>query len=730
MAPRPAGADGPAFTLTEREGIAELVFDLPGEKLNFLRAAVMEELAGMLSALSRRSDLRCLIVRSGKPGSFIAGADIHEIEALRDARAAEEKSRSGQEVLNTLEDLPFPSLAVIDGAAVGGGLELALACTWRLVSDNPKTQLGLPETSLGIVPGFGGTYRLPRTVGLVQALQMILTARTVDGPRAARMGLANACHPSAFLNDRARELAARVAAGGPGPSAHRRKRGAFARFLAEGNLVGRALVFRAASRDVNAKGGRNYPALQEAVRLLRRTARASRARALELERQALGRTASSRVSRNLVGLYFAREAARHVPSPPGTSQVTGKVSQAAVIGAGVMGGKIAWLFAHHDIPAVMKDVSWDAVQKGFRSAYEAFQGLAQRGRMDARRISLGMHRLSGAVDYASLGRPDAIIEAVVENLEVKKKVLAEVEAEVPASTLLASNTSSLSITEMAKALSRPGRFVGMHFFNPPSIMPLVEIIPGARTDAETVRRAARLALDLGKTPIVVKDSPGFLVNRLLMPYLNECVSLVEEGADFRAVDRALEEFGMPMGPFALLDEIGIDVAAHVAGILGKAFADRMAPGTLLSAVGANPGLLGKKTGKGFYLYTRNERAPARRGANPEIWKVLPRPSSGNPPALFDSVRRPLLAMLNEAARALEEGIVTSARDVDLALILGTGFPPFRGGILHWAEEELGIGKAREMLELYARTVGKRFTPAPLVIRLSAESKGFSSTAAA
>jgi 3-hydroxyacyl-CoA dehydrogenase/enoyl-CoA hydratase/3-hydroxybutyryl-CoA epimerase len=712
-----------AFTLSERDGIAELVFDLPGEKLNILRGAVMEELAGILAALSRRSDIRCLLLRSGKPGVFIAGADIHEIEALRDARAAEEKSRSGQEVFNTLADLPFPSVAVIDGAAVGGGLELALACTYRIVSDNHKTQLGLPETTLGIVPGFGGTYRLPRSVGLVQALSMILTGRPVDGPRAARIGLAHACYPAAFLDDRARELAAKIAGGGA--FAARRIRGAIKRWLAEGNPIGRAFVFRAARNDVDAKGGRHYPALQEALSLLRKSAHASRARALELEHQALGRTASSRVCRNLVGLYFAREAARHVRTPQGTSQPAGKVSQAAVIGAGVMGGKIAWLFAHHDIPAVMKDVSWDAVQKGFRSAYETFQELTRRGRVDRRRVSMGMHRLSGAVEYASLGTPDAIIEAVVENLSVKKKVLAEVEAEVGAHALIASNTSSLSITEMAQALARPERFVGMHFFNPPSVMPLVEIIPGARTSPETVHRAAQLALDLGKTPIIVKDSPGFLVNRLLMPYLNECGSLVEEGADFRTVDRSLEEFGMPMGPFALIDEIGIDVAAHVAQILGNAFADRMTPSVLLSGVAGTGGLLGKKSGKGFYLY-----AKGKSHANPWIWQLFPRSSARAPASHFDIIHRPLLAMLNEAARALEDGVASSARDVDLALILGTGFPPFRGGILRWAEDELGIGKAHEMLVLYAQTVGKRFTPALLVSRLSAESKSFSSVVAA
>jgi 3-hydroxyacyl-CoA dehydrogenase / enoyl-CoA hydratase / 3-hydroxybutyryl-CoA epimerase len=723
-------ASAGAFSLGESGGIAELVLDVPGEKLNILRAPVMEELAEILSALSHRSDLRCLIIRSGKPGTFIAGADIKEIDAIHDSREAEEKSRAGQDVFNALQDLSFPSVAVIDGPALGGGLELALACTYRLVSDNPKTQLGLPETGLGIVPGFGGSYRLPRVVGLAQALRMILSGKPVDGPRAARMGLAHACYPAAFLHEKARAFALKVARGAPALPVRRRRRGAVMTFLMERNPLGRALVFRVARKDVLAKGGRHYPALLEVLTLLRKTVHASRTRGLALERRALGRTAATRVCRNLIGLYFAREAARHVPSPAGQPSGSMKPSAAAVIGAGVMGGKIAWLFAHHDIPAVMKDVSWDAVQKGFHSAYQTFQDLARRGRLDSRRINLGMHRLSGAVEYASLGKPDVVIEAVVENLSVKKKVLAELEKEVPPDALLASNTSSLSITEMAGALARPERFVGMHFFNPPSIMPLVEIIPGAATSAEAVARASRLALELGKTPIVVKDCPGFLVNRLLMPYLNECVSLVEEGADFRTVDKALEEFGMPMGPFALLDEIGIDVAAHVARILAGAFAERMAPGALLATVSATSGLLGKKSGKGFYLYEKIARAGARPRVNPEIWQLLPRPAAAAPLSRLDMMHRPLLAMLNEAARALEEGVVVSARDLDLALVLGTGFPPFRGGLLHWVEDELGLGTAREMLELYARTVGKRFAPAPLINRLVAQSRGFSQDAAA
>jgi len=711
----PAGA----FSLKVKDGIAELLFDLPGEKVNLLSAAVMEELNRNLVELSLRSDIRCLVVKSGKPGIFIAGANLHEFAAITEEKMAVEKAGEGQAVFNALDDLPFPTIAAIHGAAAGGGLELALACDYRVVTDDPRTKLSLPETTIGILPGYGGTYRLPRIIGLSAALRMILTGAPVDGSRAEKMGLADACWPLAFFEDKTLQMA-RAIAGGKPPLRRRRSKG-LGITLAEKTPFGRALLFRAARREVLSRTGGHYPAPLAALHVLRKTVHAGRARALAAERETIGRLLPTDITRNLVRLFFAQEAAKRpaalLPNPPGTA--ARKIERAAVLGAGVMGGRIAWLFAKQGVPVVVKDIAWEAVRKGFETAHDIFRELEGKRRGSPRETNLGMNRISGAVDYKGLGSPDLVIEAVVENLDVKKKVLAEVEERVRPDTLIASNTSSLSITEMAVSLRRPERFVGMHFFNPPNRMPLVEVVPGARSSAQAVSDAVRAVFALGKTPIVVHDCPGFLVNRLLMPYLNECVRLIEEGSDFVAVDRLFLDFGMPMGPFTLLDEIGIDVAREVGRVLSRAYGHRMEASAVIESLAGRADLLGKKTGKGFYLHRGRKRIP-----NPEMRRLIAERQGAvkSAPGRADTRDRPFLAMVNEAARALQEGIVASAQEADLALILGTGFPPFRGGLLRWADSR-GIGAIHEALAGFAARHGERFTPAPLVVTLASEEKG-------
>ncbi len=715
---RPAGSRG-ALSLEVSEGIARLRIDQPGEKVNVLGTAVMAELDGLLAELAGRRDVCCLLLESGKPGVFVAGADLHELEAIADARSAEEKSAQGQEILNRLDDLPFPSVAVLNGATMGGGLELALACDFRLATDNPRTQLSLPETSLGLLPGWGGTFRLPRLIGLVQALQLILTGKAVDGAQAARIRLVDACYPEAFLQDKTAEfLRAALTPAGRKVAERRRRRRSLWRRLAEDTALGRALIFRRARRDLEARLGGHYPGPPAALEVLRRTGRASRARALSLERKALGRLVPGPVCKNLIRLFFAREAVKKTPALQGQPRPR-PVSRAAVLGAGTMGGRIAWLFTRHDIPVVMKDIAWEAVGRGYAAAYAVYQELARRRRLDDRQINLKMHRLSGAVDYAALGRPDFVVEAVVENLAVKKRVLAEVEGLLADEAVIASNTSSLSIAEMAGALRRPERFVGMHFFNPPNLMPLVEIIPGERSSPQTVRAAGLLALALDKTPIIVRDRPGFLVNRLLLPYLNESVRLLEEGYAFPAVDSRLRSFGLPMGPFRLLDEIGIDVAIEVARVLMAAYGGRMAAASFFGSLEGRRDLLGKKSGRGFYLYSGERQLP-----NPELLRLSRRKGWGEAED-FDVVHRPILSMVNEAARALEEGVVSSARELDLALVLGIGFPPFRGGLLRYADE-LGIRRVRDTLARYAQQLGERFAPAALLQTLAGKGQGFHS----
>ncbi len=445
---------------------------------------------------------------------------------------------------------------------------------------------------------------------------------------------------------------------------------------------------------------------------------------MAIELQHFAELAPARISKNLIQLYFGREGAKKHPDLK--PEPTTTVEESAVLGAGVMGGKIAWLLSKGDIPVVMKDIDWGAVQKGYQSARESYSHLEKRRKLDAREVNLKLHHITGTTSYDDIGDPDIVIEAVVERLDVKKRVLAELEEKVREDTVIASKTSALSITEMATVLKRPDRFVGMHFFNPVDRMPLVEVIAGEKSSPEAVSAVGRLAVRLDKTPVFVQNCAGFLVNRLLMPYLNEAVIMAEEGAEFTKVDTLLKNLGMPLGPFTLLDEVGIDVGHEVATTLHQAYGDRMKTGRLFEALEkANQSeakLLGKKGGAGFYLYGKDSKP------NPAMRKLIGQAQERNGPAAklsdFDSVHRPILTMLNEASRALDEGVVQSPAELDLALVLGTGFAPFRGGLLRYVDDELGISRVHELLKEYAGRFGDRFAPAPLIERPAGQSRGY------
>lgn len=722
-------ADWQHFTLEKHDDrTATLHIDRRDAKVNAFNAELMGELRSVLESLARRDDLRFLFIRSDKPNVFIAGADIRDIQAIEDEADAEQKSGGGQTLFDLLDDLPFPTMALIDGACLGGGTEFALACDYRIATDNPKVQIGLPETQLGILPGWGGTWRMPRLVGPMQALNLILTGKSVDGAKAARIKLVDFAWPHAFHVDWAHELASRILEGdGRKEIEARRRRKKLGLRLLENNPIGRALIYSRALKDTRKKTGGHYPAPIEALRVVKRTYGKRRSAALRIERTAFGRLAVSSASRNLVRLYFAREAVNNQAALQGKGK---QVESAAVLGAGVMGGRISWLFSYRDIPVVMKDIDWEAVRKGYQSAHEVYGQLRRIGKLDERETALKMHRIHGTVNYGSLGSPDFVVEAVVENLEIKKKVLSELEAQVRDDTIIATNSSALSITEMSKALKRPERFVGMHFFNPVNRMPLVEVIAGEATSADTVRATGLLAQKLGKTPVVVQNCPGFLVNRLLMPYLNEAVVMLHEGFDFLDIDRKLKSFGMPMGPFTLLDEVGIDVAFEVAKECMGAYGDRMQTSPFFDAIEGNRELLGRKSGQGFFLYgdtgRRGKKSRRKRPEpNPAMQKLIREHTqkSAKPISEFDLVHRPVLALINEAARALEEKIVDTPTDVDIAMIMGTGFPPFRGGALRYADDS-GVRRTRDILSDYAERFGHRFRPADLLQQLAAEGRSF------
>lgn len=728
-----SAAEAPAvFRLhTDDSGIATLTFDSPGEKVNTFGTQAMGEFAVRmteLESLAREGRIRGVIFASAKDGNFVAGADIKLIAALDTEERAAEAARVGQRMFARIQDLPVPTLAAINGSCMGGGTELALACTYRVAADHPKTRIGLPETQLGVLPGWGGTFRLPRTVGWVQATRMILSGEALEPMRALKAGLVDAVYPPAFFSEWTAALFARLVAKGSDPAVDKARAKAAKRrkWFLEKTGLGRRLVFRSAAKDVQKKTGGKYPAQTEALRVLKRTSRGSlsnrraRERAASLESAAFGRLAVSEVSGNLIRLYFGQEALKRQEAVK-QAHADFTVRRAAVLGAGVMGGRIAWLFSSRDIPVVMKDIAWDAVHKGYQSAKDVYDHLVARRKLDIREVNLRLNHIHGAVDYASIGRPDVVVEAVVERMDVKQAVLSELEGHVSPHAIIATNTSALSIDEMAAVLQHPQRFAGMHFFNPVNRMPLVEVVRGTRSDPAVIGDLVKLSLSLGKSPVVVSDSPGFLVNRLLLPYLNEAAQMLSEGVDYVQADRLFTEFGMPMGPYTLLDEVGLDVGFHVAQTLHQAFGERMATAPILDQVKGRPELFGKKTGAGFYRYSSGKKT----GVNSAMQDLVRRHSadhgtaarSSRTPGARDIFDRAMLNMVNEAAYALDAGIVGSPQELDMAMILGTGFPPFRGGLLRWADSQ-GAGRIADRLAELAQRYGERFQPAPMLSALA------------
>ncbi|MHB8843182.1 MAG: 3-hydroxyacyl-CoA dehydrogenase NAD-binding domain-containing protein [Nitrospirota bacterium] len=696
-----------SFTLDKHpDGIAVLTFDLPGEKVNKLSTPVMDELDRLLDTLSLDRKIKALVIRSGKADTFIAGADIAEIRDITDPGLGEELSARGQAVFGKLEALPFPTVAAIHGACLGGGLELALACSHRVISSDPRTVLGAPEVKIGIIPGFGGTQRLPRLVGLTNALEMILTGKNIHAKKAKKIGLADEMtYPETLL--KVALSVAKQAIGKPRPSGIRARRPFILR-IAESTPLTRSFIYHTAKRQVLDETRGNYPAPPAALETVRFGMTHGLAGGYRNEARTIGSLIVSGVSKNLINVFYLSEALKKAGAPS-----TFTVNRAGVIGAGVMGGGIAQLFAEKGIAVRMKDITTRAVAAGFRAADELFRKRSKKGIIDPLQARDGMDLITGATDLSGFAAVDVAVEAVVENMEVKKAVLREFEGVAKTDAIFASNTSSLSVTDLATASQRPHTVVGMHFFNPVEKMPLVEVVRGKQTAPETVAAIAALSRRLGKLPVVVNDGPGFLVNRILMPYLGEALRMLEEGGKIEEIDRALLGFGMPMGAFILLDEIGLDIAHKVAGILHAGLGERIQLSPLLEAL-YKEGFYGKKNGKGFYLYLHGKRG----GVDPRIAaRVQGRSDGAGRPSPQEIVERAVFLMIKEAALCLEEGIIDRADLLDAALIFGIGFPPFRGGLLRYAES-LGPKYIVERLDIYAAKYGDRFAPPSSLFELS------------
>jgi 3-hydroxyacyl-CoA dehydrogenase/enoyl-CoA hydratase/3-hydroxybutyryl-CoA epimerase len=707
---------GAIFTLRDHGStaagprLATLTFDTPGKSANVFSREAIEELEALVQDLGRRVDLEALLLTSAKPRIFIAGADVDAIATITDRGEAEEASRRVQRLFTAWENLPFPTIAAIRGTAVGGGLEISLASTYIVASDREDVRIGLPEIKLGIVPGWGGCVRLPRRIGIAPALDIILAGKAVPSKTAFRLGLVDALLPDASFEHLAIQFAGAKATSRRNPAKERRGPRSARSLLLERNPLGRSVLFSQASKRALAATKGHYPAPLRALEVVRTGIARGREAGFDAEARAIGDLAVSAISKNLVHVFHLLEASKR----EGLSGAEPRpIRAAAVLGAGVMGGGIAQLLADQaQIPVRLRDLAPQALASGMAHAAGLFQRQVERRRLKPAEMRRRMTLLQPTLDLSGLAQTDLVIEAIVEKLDVKQKVFAELAELVSDRTILASNTSSLSIDAIARDTPHPERVVGMHFFNPVHRMPLVEVIVGARTSATATNTVVELARRLGKTPVVVKDRPGFLVNRLLAFYMGEALGLVQEGVAVDAVDRAMVEWGMPMGPVALVDEVGIDVAAKVAHILGEAFGDRLPVASGSEQVLAS-GRLGAKNQRGFYLY-RDQR---RTVPDPEIPALIGASRTPSTITTEQLVLRMVLPMVNEAARCLAEGVVASPGKLDLALIMGTGFPPFRGGLCRWADGE-GLFRLVGELQRLENSTGRRFAPSRELIEMA------------
>jgi 3-hydroxyacyl-CoA dehydrogenase/enoyl-CoA hydratase/3-hydroxybutyryl-CoA epimerase len=697
-------------------GIFHLVMDHPSRRVNVLDVDALADLTRAVGDLAGTSGLQGVALLSGKPGSFIAGADVEAIGAITDRDQVLELIHRAHAAFGALASLPCPTVAAIDGVCLGGGLELALACDSRIASDESRTQLGLPEVLLGIFPGFGGTQRLPRLVGLATALDLILTGRSLDARRAEKAGLIARAVPAAWLGEHAQrrieELAARPA---------KRRRDRFrARGLGDsllnGTVFGKALALSRARASVRARSGGHYPAPLAAIDVIARTLHLPLEPGLQIEAARVSDLVVGPVCKNLVRIFQLTEAAKKEPVGDPKREPR-KVRRLALVGAGIMGGGIAELASRHDIQVRMRDLNPQAVTRALQTVRSLIDERGRRRRVPARERDAQLARILPSLELSGVGNADFAIEAVVEDLEIKRRVFAELEVRVAADCVLATNTSSLSVDQLAQGLAHPERLCGFHFFNPVHRMPLVEVVRGERTGDAALATAVVLARRLGKTPVVVRDSPGFVVNRILMPYLREATWLLEEGYAVTDVDQAMRRFGMPMGPFEVVDEVGLDVAQKVAGVLSRAFPRHMTVAPELEKMVA-AGRLGRKNGIGFYRYRGRRRLP-----DPTLRALLGhvRQRKAQTPDFLSE--RLSLVMINEAARCLEEAVVADAAKIDLAMIFGAGFPPFRGGLLRYADT-FGLARAEQRLTALRAEKGDRFEPAALLSRLAAQGGRF------
>ncbi len=710
-------------------GVAVLTLDLPGEPVNTLSPATAALFEAALGRALQDAAVRAVVFTSGKPDGFVAGADVRWLGGLKTREDGERASKEGQAGLERLAQSPKPVVAAIHGACLGGGLEWALACTYRLCSDSAKTQLGLPEVQLGLLPGAGGTQRLPRLIGIAQALDLILTGKSVRPAKAKKLGLVDEVVPRPLLLEVAKARAAALAEGSLNLERSRGPSGGLASLLGalgrkeawtelalEDNPLGRAFLFEQARKQLLKKTRGHYPAPERALEAVRVGMEKGLEAGLRAEAAAFGELLTTAVSHRLREIFFATTELKKDRGVQDVSVKPGPVAKVAVLGGGLMGGGIAYVSAvTAGLPVRVKERDDAAAGRALAHVRTQLQAQLDKRRLTPRELEARMARVTAGTDWAGFARADVVVEAVYEDVALKQKLRDEVEAATHERCIFASNTSSIPITRLADGAKRPAHIIGMHYFSPVEKMPLLEVITHAGTAAWVTATCVALGKQQGKTVIVVRDGPGFYTSRVLAPYLNEAAHLLLDGAEVRAVDGALVDFGFPVGPYQLLDEVGIDVGEKVSHVLHAAFGERMdAPEAMAALV--KDGRLGRKAKKGFYTYDGKKKV-----VDEGVYAVLPPGTKRRPVTPEEVVERCVYPMVNEAIRCLEEGIVRSPRDADVGAVFGLGFPPFRGGPLRFADA-FGPAALASRLESLASKLGARFEPAAL-LREKASSSG-------
>ncbi len=708
----------------QSNNIAIITIDLPDSKVNLLSRDTMLELDQCIEE-AKSKNAKGIIVCSGKEDNFGAGADVQQIRALQNEPPEHcyEASKMGKEVFAKLASLN--SLAAVHGTCLGGFTELALACKYRIASPDKKTQIGVPEIQLGFVPGWGATVRLPRLIGAEQAFKLISTGKNVDAKKAYKLGVVDQIVEKDNFIAEANE----ILSGKEPKRASVPMDKSLRRFFIDKTPIGQALFAKMAKGAVYAATKGKYPAPPEALKVVLKAISADEDKldsVFDKESQAFAKLATTPVSSNLVNIFFAQTESKKTNFDTKNSE---KPKVIGVLGAGVMGAGIAQAAAYKGFEVYLKDIDQAALDKGVQTVKGLFDNLVEKGRMSESEAKEKFALLKGTLNYNDMSNCDIVIEAVLEKLSVKEAVRAELEKVITKPFIFASNTSSLSISEMAKGSRHEDKVVGVHFFNPVHKMPLVEIVRGDKTSSETEALAQEFAMKLGKTTVITGDAPGFVVNRILAPYMREAIVMAQDGVPMADIEKAALTFGMPMGPFALLDEVGLDIASHVIKTLHQGLGERMVPPAVMAEID-NLKLLGRKGKKGIYLYNEKgdrqfvkEKKKKRYLFNPDVEAIMSKHSKGLKKTAGEIQDRLFLAMAAEAARCLEEKVVTAPSQLDLAMIFGIGFPPFVGGICRYMDS-MGVALAYQKLSYLAQVAGLNYEPCKLLEEMAMQRKSF------